>query len=164
MNKELMSITDMDHTTNMPSVYAEELTRCMSLDDLRVLAVRWHGLASDITPIIEKMSDADFVDFQLGMLIERNGGFAGPEFAERYGTLLMPDILVVCAGMAHQNNVPWGVAFGVCVRKGIISITDGVAKLQGKVQRFAVPDDVEISKNDVVIFDRDGEHGSNKLH
>ncbi len=91
--------------------YAKALTTCESLADLRALVEAYRPLALDAAPIVEAMTDADFVEFRRGLKTERRGKFAGEKWATRFSAVLMPLPMLRITQLAQEFHAPFGVTW-----------------------------------------------------
>lgn len=91
--------------------YAKALTVCDSLADLKALVTRYQELVVDAVPVVAAMTEADFQAFRKGLKSERRGKFAGEEWAERFGAVLMPLPMMTITQVAAQFQAPFGVTW-----------------------------------------------------
>jgi hypothetical protein len=64
-----------------------------------------------------------------GLKVERGGEFAGEEWAKKFGSILLPEVMFRVSLVAEHFGVPWGVAYIQMKRAGIIKAKNGVAKV-----------------------------------
>lgn len=62
----------------------------------------------------------DFETFRKGWLSEKSGEFAGLEWAERFGAVLLPEVLMRVAMVASKFGAPFGAAYIRCTEHGLI--------------------------------------------
>ena len=65
-------------------------------------------------------TEEEFKNFRTGLEKERRKIWAGPQFQTRFGAVVMPHLAVEVGRIAHQFNVPWGLAFNQLLDKGYI--------------------------------------------
>lgn len=100
--------------------YAIGLRQCDDLPRLREFALHWGGLAPDAFESVRRMTDEDWLCFKAGLAKESKGKYAGDAWAERYGDILMPALLMRVSMVAQQFGAPWGTAFLRLEQTGII--------------------------------------------
>jgi hypothetical protein len=69
-----------------------------------------------------------FLQWRAGLRLERKGKFAGEDFMERFGAILMPANLIRVGQVALQFHVPFGLAFCRLKECGAIKIKDGAVE------------------------------------
>lgn len=109
----------------------EDFRKC--LDDARTLAVlqaaaeRYRAIFPDAYDVTASMDDAAFLEWRSGLSKERKKQFAGEEWVERFGPLIMPAVALHVAMLASELCVPFGLAFNRMKEVGQIAIRDGMA-------------------------------------
>ena len=106
--KELKPIT---YVSDQLKDYVDALSKVKTLAELRALTDDYAEIAGDAKVIADAMADTDFPAFLTGIKKERRGKFAGENFAEKYGPVLMPEILFRTSLVANKYFVPWGCAY-----------------------------------------------------
>jgi hypothetical protein len=105
----------IDYLTDDPAKeYAEAVFNCDSLAELKkALRPRgkWNNVALDAIAVVQAMKKDEWEEFHEGIKSERRGVFAGEEWVERYGAVLMPELMLKASVLARQFKVPWGCAF-----------------------------------------------------
>jgi len=109
-----------------PVGYLDELTRDYTADrrNAKTLAAlwkviaKWEPVAGDAFDVVSKMTKADYQDYCQGEAQERNQQYAGDEWAAKFGAILLPEMLLRIAIIAHQFHVPDGCAFIRAVEVG----------------------------------------------
>ncbi len=96
--------------------YAESYTNGLEYATIEVKALRkylhrWFPFAQDAFVQFDSNADFDLFEFKSGLARERSGKFAGEEWAEKYGAIIMPEFLADVSLMASKFHVPWGVMF-----------------------------------------------------
>jgi hypothetical protein len=102
---------EVSYGSDFAKEYCQGLTACDTLERLQEYVEHWSQFARDAYDVTRKMTQADFTEYQKGIAIERKGKFAGEEYAERYGAILLPEFLMFVSYVADRFKVPWGVAF-----------------------------------------------------
>lgn len=100
--------------------YVIGLRQCADLPRLRAFTLHWGGLAPDAYESVRKMQDEDWHTFKRGLNKESKGKYAGDAWAERYGDILVPALLMRVSMVADQFGAPWGTAFLRLEQTGII--------------------------------------------
>ena len=71
----------------------------------------WLPLFPDASAQIADMAGyGDYQEFREGMQRERDKRFAGEEWAERFGAILVPENAIRATQLSRQLHVPWGAA------------------------------------------------------
>jgi hypothetical protein len=71
----------------------------------------WLDVFPDVAAIVEtllKAPYADWQEFRRGLQAERDKRFAGEEWAEKYGEVLIPRNAMLATLQAPRFQVPWG--------------------------------------------------------
>ncbi len=100
--------------------YVTGLRQCDDLPRLREFTLHWGGLCPDAFESVRRMNDEDWPEFKRGLAKESKGKYAGDAWAERYGDILMPALLLRVSMVAEQFGAPWGTAFLQLEKAGII--------------------------------------------
>ena len=100
----------IDYMSDQVTDYVEALPKCKTLDDLKALLIGFHTIAPDALAQCPR-DEKEFKLFMLGLKKERRGKFAGPDFMERYGAVLMPALMIRISSIANQYGAPWGLVF-----------------------------------------------------
>jgi hypothetical protein len=112
------------------------LTAAKTLDALQSHVQTFRRVADDAWQVAQAMDEKSFLSFVNGVRRERRGHFAGAEWAEKYGAILMPSVLMRVSMVADQFKVPWGCAY--------IRLRDvGRISEQGNVARWIEPEETE---------------------
>ena len=117
----------IDYLSDCAAYYTCGLIAARSLDDLRTHIEIYRRVADDAWQVALAMDGEAFQEFEAGSRLERNGKFAGKEFWERFGAILMPELLMQVSIVASRFQVPWGLAFIRCKEAGHIVENDGIA-------------------------------------
>lgn len=105
--------------------YTQELTNCKTLISLQAFLERWGDLAPDAFNTGSTLNEKTFKEFLHGFKKERTGEYAGDEWAEKYGSILVPELFVIVGMMANEFIVPFGVMFLRLEKEGMIYKRDG---------------------------------------
>jgi len=97
-------------TDDPGKLYALEIGRADSQERLQKVLRRYDGLANDALAVVSA-PEFDFAEWRRGLEMERQGKFAGEDFAMRYGAVMLPDKMLRASITAQQFKVPWGTAF-----------------------------------------------------
>ena len=87
-------MTRITHTSDLSADYAAGLRTCADLPSLRAFVRGWRELAPDAAEAVGAMTDDDWPSYQKGLKKESRGKYAGDAWAERYGAILMPALLL----------------------------------------------------------------------
>ena len=103
---------EIDYLTESPAKqYAIDTARAETLGTLRAVLTGYSNVAPDAVLVAEKMTEADFERWRVGVAKERSGKFAGEAFAKEFVDLLMPEKMVIASLLELKYHVPWGTAF-----------------------------------------------------
>ena len=105
--------------------YTDELDQCTTLAALKAFLDRWRSFAPDAYAVRERIGELTFIQFRKGLLSERAERYAGDEWAEKYGNIVMPDLFIHVSMAALNFHVPWGAAFLRMKEEGLIVERDG---------------------------------------
>lgn len=106
--------------------YSTGITQCETLERLKEFLEHWAPFAPDAYKVSISMDAVDFVDFRQGMLKERRGKFAGDRWAEKFGEILLPGLMLNVSAVAQHFNAPWGAAFIRLQQEGYIVEQNGI--------------------------------------
>ena len=101
----------VSYLDELASDYRDQLDGVQSLPDLKAVMAKWEPVAGDAFDTVAGMTKADFADFQGGFAKERRRRFAGVAWAERFGAILLPEMLLRISVLADQFSVPEGALF-----------------------------------------------------
>jgi folate-dependent tRNA-U54 methylase TrmFO/GidA len=91
--------------------YSRLLPLQKSLKALRSFTKRYDKIAADAHEAAMRMTEEEFPKFREGVTKEKSGEFAGVEFMEKWGCILLPEVLMQVGLIAHQFGAPFGVAY-----------------------------------------------------
>ena len=115
--------------TEIEKPYSDSIFSAKTLKELREALEKYKPLVSDAIKALPK-DDAEFDSFRIGLMQERAGKFAGNEWANRFGAIALPEILLSVSITANSVGVPWGAAYLRFKEIGrIIPEADGTEKL-----------------------------------
>jgi hypothetical protein len=100
----------ISYTSDQASDYNEALPKCKSLAELTRLLESYHTIFPDALQAAPRNAD-QFEDFMAGLRKERRGKFAGAEFMQRFGAVLLPELMIHVGMVAQHFHAPWGCAF-----------------------------------------------------
>lgn len=93
-----------------PGQYAKGLRSCKNKKELREFLFHWTAFAYDAGMAVEQDTFI-FSEYKKGLVMESSGKFAGEEWGDKYGAIIMPNVLFQVSMVAQQYKVPWGLAF-----------------------------------------------------
>lgn len=108
--------------------YLSALDGVKSLDDLRAVVATYRRFANDAFRVVSAMHEREWPAFRKGLRLERKQKFAGMPWAEKYGAVLLPEVMLRVAAIALKFKVPWGCAFIRAKDIGMIIERDGIAR------------------------------------
>ncbi|MCR4339125.1 MAG: hypothetical protein NUW01_04465 [Gemmatimonadaceae bacterium] len=92
-----------------PDGYVAGLTAATNHAALLDHLLAWRPLADDA--LTAAPAPSAFKTFRAGLLKERRGQYAGDGWAERYGAILIPYLMLRVSPIADRFGVPWGTAY-----------------------------------------------------
>jgi hypothetical protein len=98
--------------------YVDDISSASDLKSLRDIIERWSNFAQDAWVIVRDMPEEDFEPFRKGLRAERRGKFAGEEWSDRFGSILLPEVMIKVSMVAEHFKVPWGLALHRLVQEG----------------------------------------------
>ena len=104
-------MTPVTYYSEQPKDYAEALDDSDSLPALCAFLAEWKELAADAERVALTMSEEDFKEFRRGLKKERRGSFAGEKWNEKYGAILMPEVMFKISIRACDYKVPFGLMY-----------------------------------------------------
>lgn len=110
--------------------YGVAIDRAASIRDLREAVQKFRRFANDACKVVSKMDDEGWRAFKKGLRLERKGKFAGEDWAEKYGAVLMPEVMFRIGILAVKFHVPWGCAFLRAKQEGLIIERGGVVQIK----------------------------------
>lgn len=117
----------INYMSDQANDYSKALGAAKTLNSLRALLDDYHTIAADACAAAPQ-DEEEFAEFFAGLLKERKGKFAGEAFAQKYGAVLMPEIMFRVGMIANKFGAPWGLAFLRAKEVGRIVFDDaGVA-------------------------------------
>jgi len=110
-----MKPADIGYLTEIPDRWREALDGATTLERLQEVLFEWRELFPDAYAARPKAKDL-FENWREGLLMERGGSgkrkkFAGSLWAERWGAILIPSLMIEVSLVAEQFKVPWGCAY-----------------------------------------------------
>jgi hypothetical protein len=103
-------MTPITYTSDQPDDYAKAVDGATTLADLVAVLAAWKPIAPDATLAVPK-DDTEFKAFRKGLRAERRGLFSGNVWVERFGAILMPDLMMRVSMVANKFQAPWGLVF-----------------------------------------------------
>lgn len=108
---EVRSYIRIGYISETPKDYSVGLSKCKTLAALREHVETYRRVADDAWQIVKDMEQPAFLELLRGLRKERNGEFAGDEWAEKYMDVMLPEILFRVSAVAVQYGTPWGCAY-----------------------------------------------------
>ena len=127
-----VDLNSIDYMDEPDLTYRKGLDKARVPEELRDLLERFAALFPDAYEQGKGMSDEDFMQFRAGLRKERKGIFAGIDFMNNFGAILMPANMMHIGLVADKYGVPFGVAFCRMKDAGVLSVKDGVCKILEK--------------------------------
>lgn len=91
--------------------YAQAVTDATTLADLRTVMANYQPFAVDAQIVVESMNEDQFQEFRKGHAMEHRRTFAGAEWGNRYGCILLPYPMVKLTLLAGEFHVPESVMY-----------------------------------------------------
>ncbi len=94
--------------------YSDALRKVRNYTELLGLVNQYQAIAGDAVEAVQAgLTDPDafWNDFLEGHAKEMRGEYSGDEWAERFGMIPMPEIIMRVGLIAVHFGVPWGCAF-----------------------------------------------------
>lgn len=123
-----MQLREIGYTTDLCSPYAKDLSSVKTFGELLAFVNRWKLLAGDAFDSVANPA-FDWKEFQAGRKKEKRGVFAGEAWSDKYGAILMPEILMRIAIMANEYLAPDGCVFKRLLDMKMLEVTNGRAIL-----------------------------------
>lgn len=121
----------INNTSDQASDYSGDLLKADTLEKLLKMLNDYRSIAADALDSAPKNNE-EFAEFRKGLAAERKGKFHGETFAEKYGAILMPEVIFRVGFISSLCCVPWGLAFIRAKECGRIIFDDsGVARWIG---------------------------------
>jgi len=114
----------IDYMDEVVPEYGAALDKCATFGDCMSVLDRYRELFPDALAAAPKNA-MEFDQFQRGLRKERKGTFAGEQWLERFGAVMMPALAIQVAEVAMRFHVPWGLAFNRLVEAGRVKMVDG---------------------------------------
>lgn len=114
----------ISYVSDQTGDYCAALPKCKTLPDLMTLLHSYHTIFADALEAAPT-NDVEFAAFMAGLRKERRGQFAGEDYANRYGAVMMPELMLHVGMVAQKFGVPWGCAFIRLREAGRIAFDDG---------------------------------------
>ncbi len=86
-------------------------------------------IAADALAVAEGMDVAAWTEFSRGLKSEGRGKYAGDAWAERFGAIILPAVMIEVTAIAEHFKAPWGVAFIRMLDAGRLVERDGVVSV-----------------------------------
>jgi hypothetical protein len=126
-----MSRGPITHLSEQGADYCEAIGNAKSQRELHRVLKDYASLFPDALEAMPRDAD-EFKAWRVGLLKERNHGEGGREFMDRFGAVLLPDVLVAVTMVAARFDVPWGCAYRRMLKGGCIKLRDGVSHVASR--------------------------------
>lgn len=128
---EVLGHIRIHYTSDTNQDYVDGLTKAKTLKELQSHVQTYQRVAGDAWEIVGVMDEDAFHEWRHGLLQERKNKFAGEPWAEKYGAVLMPRILMEVSMVASHFEAPWGCAYIRLKEEGVIKEVNHVARWVG---------------------------------
>ena len=116
---------------NPPLTYGQERLAAKTLTELKAVLARWKSLALDAWVVGQKMTEADFIEYQQGVALESQTIYGGDEWYEKFKDIIFPAVMFSVAFTSVEYGAPWGYCFDQYVEQGFITVDDeGIYQLK----------------------------------
>jgi len=112
--------------------YCRAITKAKTLAELEFVLKDYASLFNDAWEQ-RPTNAAEFKAWRKGLAMERRQEFAGTEYMERFGNVLIPELMLHVGAVATKFHVPWGCAYLRMVDVGRIKVVGGVARMVEQV-------------------------------
>lgn len=114
---------EISYLTELSKPYVNVVQEAATFEELLSVVKTWQPLVQDA---FEAVIDKDFSwdEYAAGCKKERRGKYAGDKWAEKYGAILMPAVLMYVGLQAEHFKVPEGAMFIRLKEFGIITQDD----------------------------------------
>ena len=109
--------------------YQKALNGAKTLDGLRKAVGKFALIAGDAAEVVSGMDEDAFKEWAAGLAMERKKQFAGEDWVEKYGAIVMPIVMLEVGMIAQHFGAPWGCAYIRMKEAGRIKEVCGVAQL-----------------------------------
>jgi hypothetical protein len=109
--------------------YMKALEGAKTLKSLAAAVQKYKKIAADACAVVDGMGEADFTEWRRGLASERKKEFAGDEWCQRFGAILIPRVMLEVGLVANHFVAPWGCAYIRMREEGRISEAGGVASI-----------------------------------
>lgn len=115
--------------------YRSRLDAATTRGELLRVTADYKLIAKDAHAAVIAMDDKDFIEWQKGLKRERRRKINSDEWLDKYSVILLPDIMLRVAFVAHKCHAPWGCVYRQMRRGKVLQIKKGVAVLTEKATR-----------------------------
>lgn len=128
-----MSRHHITYVSDQGGDYVAAIGKVKTLAELMHVLEDYKSLCPDALEAAPK-DDKEFKAWRQGLHRERRGEYAGDAYLERYGAIMLPELLMQVAAVVARFHVPWGCAYLRMVDAGMIKVVDGVSRYYAKEQ------------------------------
>ena len=116
---------------NPPLTYGQERVAAKNLTELKAVLERWKSLAFDAWTVGQKMTEADFAEYQSGVALEAQNTYGGDVWYEKFKDICFPAVMFRVATTAVEYGAPWDYCFEQYVEQGLLTVDDeGIYQLK----------------------------------
>lgn len=123
-----MAKLKISYASETPEDYAKALNAAETLPALLSAITVYREVAADAYQQAADLDEAGFVAFRNALKKERRGVFSGGKAAKRFGSIMMPEVMMKVSIVAGQFQVPWGCAYIRLRQVGRVKILNGAAQ------------------------------------
>lgn len=105
-----MKEEEIGYLTDINKPYILGIRKCQDLKQLKAFLKKWKIFVEDSLRQLES-KDFSWDEYKKGLWLESHGKFAGEKWAEKYGAIPMPKVLLFIGLVSTQFHVPDGTAF-----------------------------------------------------
>jgi len=110
----------ISYTYEPSADYRKATDSAQNPDELVIALLEFLEIAYDAYEVAKEIRLSDWSEFKKGLAKERSGEYAGDEWDERYGAILLPMVMLKVSMTAGRFNVPWGIAFIRMIETGLL--------------------------------------------
>lgn len=101
---------NLDYETDLYYEYKNKLENCSDYSSLKNLILEYSPISPDLMEV-KVESDENYQEFFDGFKLERQRTFAGEEWHNKYGPILLPYYIFRAQLLADKYQVPCGLAY-----------------------------------------------------
>jgi hypothetical protein len=128
----MLEVKDITRLSEPDINYVKALKKVKTLQELKDHVRYYKLLAEDAYILTQDMTEADFIDFIKGARKEWSRNYAGDEYAQKYGIILLPFPMLRFTLLKCKLNVPFGLIFQRALDTKIITIENNTIIIHEK--------------------------------